>query len=211
VPRFDDIPDPVASLPRREAAPLPALPPSPTRESRRATARLLTVASVLWVVGLVLRLGVRSDLAEAGPELVGWIAAGVLAFGLVQRRGRVPSSARLVQLALVLVVGAFVALAVAFSAPSDGAGLEGGRCMAAASLLSAGPLAYAALFFRRSFPTAPAWRGALLGALAGLAGAVGVHAHCPVAAMSHVVIAHGLPILFGAVVGAVAGAAYGRT
>ena len=67
VPRFDDIPDPVASLPRREAPPLPALPPSPTRESRRATARLLTVASVLWVVGLVLRLGVRSDLAEAGP------------------------------------------------------------------------------------------------------------------------------------------------
>jgi hypothetical protein len=211
VPRFDDIPDPSAALLRRELPPVPELAPSPTRAARRATARWLTVASVLWIAGLLARLGLRPDLAAAGPELVGWIAAGALAFGLAQRRGRVPASVRLVQLALALVVGAFLVLAVAFSGPSDGGGLQGGGCMAAASLLSAGPLVFVALFFRRSFATAPAWRGAFLGALAGLAGAVGVHAHCPVAVMSHVVLAHGLPILLGALVGAVAGAAFGRT
>jgi hypothetical protein len=51
----------------------------------------------------------------------------------------------------------------------------------------------------------------MIGAIAGLAGAVGVHAHCPLAAMAHVLVAHGLPIVLGAAVGAVAAALGGRT
>ena len=44
----------------------------------------------------------------------------------------------------------------------------------------------AALIFRRSFLSFPAWRGAVVGAACGFGGAIGIHAHCSVETASHV-------------------------
>jgi hypothetical protein len=72
------------------------------------------------------------------------------------------------------------------------------------------PLALAALSLRRSFLSAPAWRGAAVGAACGLVGAFGIHAHCHYTAAAHVLGAHGLPVLACALLGAAAGALGGR-
>jgi hypothetical protein len=76
--------------------------------------------------------------------------------------------------------------------------------------MALGPLVAAALLLRRSFLAAAGWRGAAVGALAGLAGTLGVHAHCPCATVGHLLAAHGPSIAVGAVLGGVFGLARGR-
>jgi hypothetical protein len=76
--------------------------------------------------------------------------------------------------------------------------------------MTLGPLIAAALYFRASFLSVPAWRGAAVGALAGLAGSVGIHAHCPKQALLHLLAAHGTAILAGAAAGAGLGTIGGR-
>jgi hypothetical protein len=49
-----------------------------------------------------------------------------------------------------------------------------------------------------------------VGALAGLMGSVGVHAHCPVDGISHLLFAHGAAILLGAAAGGALGHLRGR-
>jgi hypothetical protein len=83
-------------------------------------------------------------------------------------------------------------------------------CLGIANLMALGPLVGAVVFLRRSLTSAPALRGGAVGALAGLWGTIGVHAHCPIQTTSHLVVAHGLSIAAGAAVGAVLGRVLGR-
>ena len=82
-----------------------------------------------------------------------------------------------------------------------------GGCMSLATGIGLGPLLVSLYLFRHAFVAAAPWRLGLLGAVCGLAGAIGCQAHCPMGhAFSHVSLAHGMPIL----VGALAGVAWGH-
>ncbi len=144
----------------------------------------------------------------ASPIALGVLGgAGVLA--LVLRRGArgLPGGVRIVQHAVWIVPAAYV-LGMVLVARGDGpvtwASVRG--CLCLSTLIAVGPLTAAALFLRGSFLSAAGWRGAAVGALAGLAGSIGIHAHCPVQDLGHLLAAHGTAI----VVGAAAGGALGR-
>jgi hypothetical protein len=83
-------------------------------------------------------------------------------------------------------------------------------CAVSGLALAAGPIALAAVVARRALPVHAAWRGAILGGLGGLLGSIAIQAHCPVDACAHVVIAHGAPLVLGALLGAAFGSRYGR-
>jgi hypothetical protein len=63
---------------------------------------------------------------------------------------------------------------------------------------------------QRAFPSASGWRGAALGAGLGLVGSVALTAHCGSLFGGHVALAHGLPIVVSALLGAVLGSRVAR-
>ena len=76
--------------------------------------------------------------------------------------------------------------------------------------MTAGPLLAAGVGLDRAFISAPGWRGATVGALAGLAGAIGLHAHCGVPVFGHLLFGHAPVILVGALIGALLGRRHWR-
>jgi hypothetical protein len=144
-----------------------------------------------------------------------WLAGGAANRGVVLRpRARgLPAGVRAVQHAVWIVPAAYVAgvalVAVPEAEPLTWASIK--SCLAVSALISVGPLAAAALFLRRSFLSAPGWRGAAVGALAGLAGSAGIHAHCACQSLGHLLAAHGAAIALGAVAGATLGRLGGRS
>ncbi len=58
---------------------------------------------------------------------------------------------------------------------------------------------------RRTAVTAPSLAGAVAGAAAGLTGTLVLHLACPIASLSHAMIAHVAPVVFGALFGALLG------
>jgi hypothetical protein len=204
-----EIPDPVRS---REAAP-PAMAtpatPSRTRNQRRTLGITLTLAAVFWVLVVLFFEGTRADLEAPAilAQLAIWTVTGAIALAVALRpsaRG-LPPKVRVLQAALVGAVLTFAVVAVAL-APSSPMDWWGSRaCVGLSSLMSLGPLGLAALALRRSLAGAATWQGAAIGAVSGLAGTIGVHAHCPVQASMHVLLAHGFPIALGAAVGALLG------
>lgn len=215
---FLDIPDPAAVI-TRPAPPLPAAlsMPSPTRSDRRRRAVLAIAVGLLWVSAAFFKFSVRPDFTETGVilRLSLWIAAGAFVWSqLFRRDGRgLPVSLRVVQGGLVLVPVAYVVTTLVIGGSTANVPVGPVRqfpCMGIASAMAAGPILAASIFFRRSFLSAPIARGAVIGAVCGLLGASAVYVHCPVEASFHVLVAHGLPILFGAVVGSALGAIGGR-
>lgn len=215
---MDRIPDPAASLAARPAPPA-VIPgePSPTRADRARRRVFALLAAFAWIAAVVALAGARPDLGSpaALAPIVAWTLAGALALVAVLRprhRG-LPPSVRVVQHALWVVPALFVALAIASGRqsgepPFAWATVRG--CLAFACAVMLGPLLAAALLLRGSFLSASAWRGAAVGALAGLAGAIGVHAHCPIPALDHLLGAHGPSIAVGAILGALLGRMRGR-
>lgn len=214
-----DIPDPAAAVAAR-VAPSPPAPPdaaSPTRIERRNRIRFAAALAVAWIVAVIVRFGVRDDLVAPGVLglLVIWsaLAAVGLALTLLPRGRGLPPGIRAVQIALAAIPAIWIATAIARTASAPEAPLTlrtAGACMTIANVMALGPLVVAGLLIRGSFTSAPALRGAAVGAAAGLLGAIGIHAHCPIEAASHVVVAHGAPLVAGALVGAVLGALRGR-
>jgi hypothetical protein len=215
---FAAIPDPARGV---AARPAPALPPpgdpSPTRAERRRRNLLAVGAGIAWVVFLVGHLGVRGNIGDAGllASLGLWtlLAVGGLALALRTNARGLPPSLRVVQIVLLAgaalyVVGVLVRDAAAPNVPIHWSNVIG--CLSWAHVLAVGPLLVAALIFRRSFLSFPAWRGAVVGAACGLGGAIGIHAHCVVETASHVLVAHGLVIAVSALLGAALGARQGR-
>jgi hypothetical protein len=213
---MERIPDPAADVARRPAPPAEApAEPSPTRVERARILRLGALLALVWLGAVVAAFGLRRDLAALpalGPIVV-WtlaIAAGLALLSRPRERG-LPAPMRAVQLALAATPALFAAVALLTGAPAAEISWAGvAPCLAISHLAALGPLAAAALLLRRSLLSASASRGAAVGALAGLAGTVGVHAHCPVGALDHLLAAHGPAIAVGALAGAIFGRRWGR-
>jgi hypothetical protein len=208
-----DIPDPVrgAAPPVPEAA-APA-EPSPTRAQRRRRLIIGLVLGLSWVAALTLKKGLRPELTPSLLlELGLWSVMAVVALAVALYPGQRGVSLRVSLLgAAFLGLPAFflvTALAWSMDAPPVPLTLPTwGGCMSLATGIGLGPLLISLYLFRRAFVAAAPWRLGLLGAVCGLAGTIGCQAHCPLGhAFSHVSLAHGLPIL----VGALAGLAWGH-
>jgi hypothetical protein len=215
-----EIPDPVAGAPTYDAGPVPAASPpaerSPTRAERRARARVVVAFAALWMGAALAVFGLRSDAPSPGvmAPILAWALSGAAVLLLVLRpRARgLPAGVRVVQHALWVVPVAYAIGVAVFAGPGDGPltwdGVRG--CMIISTLIAVGPLAAAAVLLRGSFLSAPGWRGAAVGALAGLAGSIGIHAHCPAQGLSHLLAGHGTVIAAGAALGAALGRIGGR-
>jgi hypothetical protein len=214
---MDQIPDPAA---RALASAVPAArPPSEralTRADRRRRSQVAVVFAAVWLGAVAVVLGLRPDLGSAAvaAPIVAWMVGGAVILGAVLRpRARgLPAGVRAVQHAVWIVPAAYVAGAVLVAVPSEApltwASIR--SCLALSTLMTLGPLAAAALFLRGSFLSAPGWRGAAVGALTGLAGSIGIHAHCSCQVIGHLLAAHGAAILIGAAAGAALGRLGGR-
>jgi hypothetical protein len=215
---FATIPDPAAHLAGRTAPAMRAPDvPSPTRAQRRVRGALSTGLALAWIVVVVWRLGTRDDISAATVllQLTAWTLVGVLGLFATLRAGDrgLPPGVRVVQAVSAGLPAVFLAGVLVWSSSAQPAILTWMSvrgCLFLALVIAVGPLALGAMMFRRSFLTTPAWRGAAIGAVCGMAGAIGIHAHCPITSSSHVLIAHGLPIVVAAAVGAVLGALRGR-
>jgi hypothetical protein len=190
---------------------------SPTRAARRVQAAAVVVVALAWIAFVLRDLGLRRDLgamAVAVPLAV-WACASVLALVFVFRRGPrgLPSSVRAPQVAAVglpLLFLLIAAIATAGSEPLPLTWSTAAPCILWSGIAGAVPVVAAVLFLGRSFLSAPVWRGAAAGAICGLGAAITIHAHCSAAASSHVLVAHGFPVVGGAILGALLGALGGR-
>lgn len=214
---WDDIPDPLPPGSVLDAPPPP--PPAEPALTRPQHVRRLRIAggvSALWLGAVALGLGFRPDIDEPATmiQLALWSAtvpAGLLA-ALRTTAGGFPPGVLAARLALAALFLLFAGLALL---PSGGPRVEltmatALPCAAKAILFAIPPGCLAAVVLRRGLLNAPALRGALVGAVCGLAGAVGVHLRCDAAGFSHVLIGHGLSIAAGALAGALLGARFGR-
>jgi hypothetical protein len=215
--RFKDIPDPAAFLADRPPPPEAEAPPvsSLTRQQLAMRRAIAVIGAFLWVGGNVASWGLRPDLRTPAVSLtlVLWVVLGAAGLMLsLGRRGRgLPTSVRTVQAILIAIPTGFALAAVASSSLTEPVPENSLLpCLTHAFKAALLPLAVAALVLQRSFLSTPIHRGAAVGAVCGLAGAIGIHAHCPYLAMSHVLLAHGPPILACALVGALLGAWRGR-
>jgi hypothetical protein len=212
---LNDIPDPAAYLAARPAPP-PVVPsePAPTRPVRERLGRVALAVAFAWIVLVTWFFGFRSDLhtVEVAAPLALWtLLAGVgLALVLRPRARGLPAGVRALQAVVVVVPLAFLVAAAATAGSEPVPAAMHATCLAVTGGLALAPLALAALVLRRSFLSAPAWRGAAIGVLCGLGATIGIHAHCAVADLFHVLLAHGLSLGAGALLGAVAGALQGR-
>jgi hypothetical protein len=216
--KIAEIPDPAASV--AECTVPGASPPtvsSPTRAARRVRSAVAVAVALLWI-GLTFRgLGARPDLhaVEVAVPLVVWTLSAAIALLFVFRRGErgLPSGVRVAQIAAVGLPFLFltiVALTARGGAHVPFTWSSALPCMLWASIACAGPVIVAVLLLRRSFLSAPVWRGAAVGAALGLGAAITIHAHCSASAGSHVLVAHGFPIVTSVLLGALLGALGGR-
>jgi hypothetical protein len=214
---FADIPDPFRPSRARPTPPPPPVDePSPTRnESSRRRAVAIAVGAA-WVVALTLGLGLRPDLVrvEILAQLAVWTFALPVGLAIALRPGThgFPPGATALRLGLAGVAASFVGLALL---PVTGQEMpisprSVGVCLSIALTLALPSLVAAVIVLRHAFVNAPVLRGALVGAACGLAGSVGIHSHCPVVTVSHVLLAHGLPVALFAAAGAIFGARAGR-
>ncbi|HEX9294539.1 MAG TPA: NrsF family protein [Polyangiaceae bacterium] len=226
--RFDelwaDIPDPLVSRPAPRDGPVPG--PSTASLTRREIhgRRLFALAvCVLWPVAVLRVVGTRQGIEDAltflANQTVVWgalIALSVFA-SLSKGRKGLGEPVRLAELVTLAAPAAFMVLAL-FWLPADrrrtyaelGPPLQALGCFSVGLLVLAPLLAIAIWSVRWAFPTGAGWRGAALGAACGLGAALILTLHCSVPFVGHVALAHGAPLLLGAVLGGVTGAKLGR-
>ncbi|MBK8258956.1 MAG: DUF1109 family protein [Polyangiaceae bacterium] len=216
-PQFADIPDPAAEIGERV---LPNIPmptnAAPTRRQVAAQRVLAALLGVGWAVAVVGWVGLRPDLlnAQVLVQLGVWTVAMPLGLALAVRPKKTgfPASVAVVRLGLAALPTMFVALAFlpihGTEVPLSIASLS--WCVPMVLVAGVPSVLGATFVLRHALLNAPGLRGALIGAACGLAGAISIHAHCPIVTASHVVVGHGLPVVVFAVVGAIFGAVWGR-
>ena len=218
---WSDIPDPLlGSAPPSSPMKAPTSP-SATRGRVRAQRLAFLGAAVLWPAIVFVYYGggwrghgvdfVAAQFAVWSAFLLfaGWMALSAGTRGVGQP---VPW----LRIAAVGAPLAFVLLAL-FWLPPNGkpigdlgppAMLEG--CFQI-GLTVAAPMAFLAVWaMRRSFPTVAGWRGAALGAAAGLSGVVVLVHLCGSPFGGHIALAHGLPLILATLIGAIGGRRIGR-
>lgn len=212
---FNDIPDPLGAA---NAPPVPSMEfeRSVTRSRRRRRLTIAAAVTGIWSVGFSLILGLRADIKKPviAGQMIAWAVATVAALwvGSVTRVEGFPPSKRLIGAALLAVSAVFWGLALLQSPGVEAAlSLQSIVGCAMTGLVAAAPPSLAfAVVLHRGFLTNSTLHGALVGAACGLLGAVGVHSHCPVVTPSHVAVAHGIVLVFGAIAGAALGRWLGR-
>jgi hypothetical protein len=216
---FRDIPDPAAQILARPPSPEPASPvePSPTRAERQRLRLAAILATPAWIALAALVLGLRGDLRDASVllKIALWSALGLFALWVMLRpRARgLPPGARAVMLclgAVPLFYGIAVLALPRSSAPISIGEVTFSGCAVLSVVFAAGPLALAGVLLKRTFLSIPSARGAAIGAICGLAGAIGLHTHCPVETTVHLLLMHGTGIFVCALIGAIFGALHGR-
>jgi hypothetical protein len=219
---WDGVPDPLSARALSDEPSIAAPPrePSPTRAvfSRRV-GLALALSAGSWL-GLLVVLGPRADLARQLPVLVASSLAAALGLMLAVRHAwGLPPEVRALRAVVLGAPLAFACAVVAQAAVSGpraaGAGGSGEAsaalvCTSLGALFTVAPLGAIVVVLARSFVSASALRGAALGAVAGLAGAVGIHAHCPREGLVHALLGHGLPIVVASALGALGGRLRGR-
>jgi hypothetical protein len=218
-----DIPDPLAGAPMPTGG-SPAAPTatSPTRAEMKKRRTGALVGALVWTGAVLAVFGLREELHEnaglVAGQAIAWLllvlSALVLAVGGGSRGLGSP-----VAWARVLAIGAPVAFLVAslfwlpkttapFGATGEFSNLV--ICFSLGVAVALPLIALALWSVRRSFPAAPGWRGALLGAASGLGAALVLTLHCGSPLGGHVALAHGMPLVLSSVAGAWLGARLAR-
>ena len=194
-----------------ELPPLPALPRAPTRRQVGRIRVALWLLSGLFLTGAIGTLGLRRDRRELswvfsfGQPLLWMVLALVmlrLATSSSPERWKVRFAAVLIP--LLLAASSLWTESGPSSLTAQGVSAVRGAlvCGFSTLLLGAGPAAASVLALRRAFADDAAWRGAVVGACCGLAGAAVMHLHCAVASGWHGLLAHALPTVILAAAGA---------
>ncbi|MBK8253956.1 MAG: DUF1109 family protein [Polyangiaceae bacterium] len=212
---FNDIPDPLGGpatspvVPNQEERSL-------TRTNRKRRQAIAAAFTGVWLVGFSLVLGLRSDANKPviAGQLAVWTvtAAGALWVGMVAKAEGFPISKRGILVALSATALLFWGLSLLHS-PGVEANLTIPSivgCAVTGLIVAIPPSIAFSLVLRRGFLMNPTLRGALVGMVCGLLGAVGVHSHCPVVTPSHVAVAHGVVLVLGAIGGAALGRFFGK-
>jgi hypothetical protein len=195
-----------------------AVSAEPKPSTMRLGARLAIAMSVILVVMVVVVLRMLRPDAGAIPtetfvtitgSVVLLAIAGILGAILPGRRGLGPSITVLLVVAFAVPLVYVVVTNLSPMHPPGTAPFAGNfldrawRCFGIESLVALVGLGAFLFALRRAVPVAPAARGAALGAgsaaWAGLAG----HIHCPWFDHGHLIVAHALPIVLFALIGAI--------
>jgi hypothetical protein len=221
-----DVPDPLggAAAPRpSRATPAPAAP-SLTRDEARARRRVALVGSIAWSGTMLAFFGLRRELGAHSNFVAGqtmlWMAMLSSALVIAVTAGRRGLGSPVAWLRTLAVAAPFLFLVVGLSwLPAD-AGTEFGatgpasaivRCLLLGLGVVVPTLALGVWSVRRAFPSAAAWRGAVLGVASGLAAAVVLTLHCSSPFGGHVALAHGLPVVLSTLAGAFFGSKLARS
>ena len=188
-----------------------AASPSPTRARTRALRVIALGAAVLCDVGWLLfhtrgNLGQQAFSSVAVGIAIPLVAAAVALAAAVRRgpRGLGAPAARIAALA----VGApilFAAATLVAAPPEAGDPLfwrHAVGCMTVTALLTLGPLALGLWAFRHGFAAAAGWRTAAIGVAAGALAATTMSLHCSITTAGHVIVGHGLVMIFAGLAGA---------
>ena len=190
--------------------------PSPTRAVRRSRAAVAGALAVVASLLLSVRLGIPASRAPSilvAVGLGGFLSALVVTW-LAATRGKsmLGRPAGTLVAVAVLAPVALLAWATLVTGVDGGVVLAGGTmrehltCVLFTLLFALGPFAALAYARRGTDPVHPRALGAALGAAAGAWGGAMIDVHCKVTAVEHLALAHALPILFVALVGALVGA-----
>ena len=212
---FGDIPDPLSGAnPPAPPMRLPELAPSPERGLVRKRRVAALIGSLAWVGAHLVVFGIRKDLAQlpflyVAAQVLLPFSLAVLALVVALARGKLGLGVRLGLVSSLAVIGpaSFVLIAggtpVPTEVPAGVATLIGMLlCFDITFAWAAVPLVLGALTLRGAFAAATRWRSALVGAGAGLFAGATMNLHCPNLAPSHMLLGHGLPVVFATLGGA---------
>jgi uncharacterized membrane protein YsdA (DUF1294 family) len=215
LPDFGDIPDPVAHpAAPASASPLRFGPDSAIRDKTRKQRLAALALSVGWLGAHLAVYGVRADLPTLPPlyvavQVVLPLALALGSLVIAVRAGRLGLGVNIGLLTALALIGPISFWLVGVGAPlprAPGSGsdslLSAFVCLDITLAWAAVPILCAALSLRRAFPSASAWRSALIGSACGLfAGAV-MNLHCTNVDRFHMLFGHGIPVLASVLAGA---------
>ena len=219
---WSDIPDPLLGSAPPPSAPMkPPTSTTATRSQVRAQRFVFLGAALFWpaIVFVYYGGGWRGEGVDfVAAQFILWSTFLVFA-GWVALSAGTRGIGRPIPWLRIAAVGAplaFVVLAL-FWLPPNGkplgdvgppAMLEG--CFRIGLTVAVPMVLLAVWAVRRSFPAGAGWRGAALGAGAGLGGVVVLVHLCGSPYGGHIALAHGLPLVIATLVGAFGGARLGR-
>lgn len=209
------IPDPLGSGAKRALPPI-SVPtePSPTRGERSRLRTILLVAAATWAIAIPLVLGLRPDLTTAdaivrGAGLVALLAIAAFLLRVTPTHGLGPAAPAL-RAAIVGIPAFYLVLTLLQGSGEPSTIGVDVACGLVSFAIALGPLGVAVVLFRRGFLTTPALRGGATGLLCGLVASATLHLHCPSQNHIHLLLAHGLVLVFAALIGSILGIFGGR-